>query len=305
MTEDDKVTEDASRSMLTQCKTCDGEISRKAMTCPHCGHPEKRRLRVVLIFMAILFIVFHKEVHARLNIPDVLDSLIHVLVGTSPDDHTEHTSEAQSERTQPPEHQSGQATQQKHEPEEQATHAPERAVAPTDDPEVHLGETEGPQANREEEVEPPETATMDTPALPKIDKINVAPAHQADEGAPEDEAPDGEDNPPTEAILQKLEPEIQLLAHNLKYSYEQQDNNGLRAMFYRGWEAFFQTADSITAVVRPEQTQVTGSHATVDVRVELTYQDEHKQNQHNTSTYTWKLAYKHDAWMLTGITVLL
>ena len=106
----------------------------------------------------------------------------------------------------------------------------------------------------------------------------------------------------TEAILQKLEPEIQMLAQNLKYFFEQEDNNGLRAMFYRGWEAFFPTADSITAVVRPEQTQVTDSRATVDVRVELTYQDENNQSQQNTTRYTWRLEYLNDDWMLTRVT---
>ncbi len=286
--------------MLTQCKTCNREISRKAITCPHCGHSKKRRIRSVLMILAILFIVFHEDIHQELDIPRHIHSLFHGLTRSSHEPAHEATPEEKHDLEQ----QRGQATQQGHEPEGQSSPTPDRAVAPTDDSEANQGQTEDPQANREEKAEPSETATMDPLAPPLIDKINVMPAHQADEWHPDSDAPGEEVTILSKAILQRLEPEIQMLAQHLKYSYEQQDNNGLRAMFYRDWEEFFQTADTITAVVRLGQPRVSSSNATVDVQVELNYQDEHKQNQHNTSTYTWQLAYKQDAWMLTGVTVL-
>ncbi len=236
------------------------------------------------------------------------DSLVGETALPPSEDSRGGTSEASSETMteepveQPPEQDTPPATEQQQETEEQATHAPERAVAPTDDPEVNPGETVDPQANREEETQPLDSTSTAPQPAPEIREIRVAAEEQADEGAPEDDAPDGEGNPPTEAILQKLEPEIQLLAQNLKYFFEQEDNKGLRAMFYRGWEAFFQTADSITAVVRPEQAQGTGSHATVDVRVELTYQDENNQSRQKTTRYTWRLQYLNDDWMLTRVT---
>ena len=69
------------KTVLSRCKACDREISRKAKTCPHCGHSKKRRLRVILIIMAILFLVFHEEIHQTFNLPDPVDFLLHDVLG--------------------------------------------------------------------------------------------------------------------------------------------------------------------------------------------------------------------------------
>ena len=81
-TENDKIEEGTSRAMLIRCKACDREISRKARTCPHCGHSrKKKKLRVILIIFAIIFLVFHEEIHQALNIPDPVDYILHRIFG--------------------------------------------------------------------------------------------------------------------------------------------------------------------------------------------------------------------------------
>jgi len=236
------------------------------------------------------------------------DSLVDETALPPSDDIRGDTSEVSSEALteepgeHPPEQDTAVENEQQQETEEQATHPPEHTVAPIDNPETNPDEEAITPQEEPSEAEPLDTTSTDIQTEPEIREIHVSAEEQADERAPEGDALDGEGNRLTEAILQKLEPEIQLLAQNLKFFFEQEDNNGLRSMFYRGWAAFFQTADSITAVVRPEQTQRTGSHATVNVRVELTYQDENNQNRQNITRYTWTLQYLNDDWMLTRVT---
>ena len=79
-TDVEKSTEGTSRRMLIPCRACGREISRKAKACPHCGHSKKRWLRTIIILLAILFLVFHEEIHDKLNIPNPVDFIAHRLL---------------------------------------------------------------------------------------------------------------------------------------------------------------------------------------------------------------------------------
>jgi len=81
-TEAERTTEDRSSLMLIRCQACDREISRKARACPHCGHPKMRKVRAIVIAMAIMFLLFHKEIHDVIPIPDPVDFILHRVVGT-------------------------------------------------------------------------------------------------------------------------------------------------------------------------------------------------------------------------------
>lgn len=70
-------TEGTSRKKLIRCKICDGEISRTAYICPHCGHSKTRWLRSIFIALVVMWILFHEEIHEVVNIPDPVDSIIH------------------------------------------------------------------------------------------------------------------------------------------------------------------------------------------------------------------------------------
>lgn len=61
-------------SKLIACRSCDGAISRRARVCPHCGYPLKSNFfsfcRITVIVMAFLYVGFHDQMHALVDIPD-------------------------------------------------------------------------------------------------------------------------------------------------------------------------------------------------------------------------------------------
>lgn len=166
--------------------------------------------------------------------------------------------------------------------------------------------TQQPPANRSDETpeageaptETPQETLLseDGPATPEIVRLR---ASQGDSGTGEGS---GEETAtPSSETMQQVVPTVQQLARDLKTYLETEDTNGLRAMMYRDWDAFFETADGIKATVQTATPRVSGTRATVDVQVELTYQDADAQNQQRRSAYIWTLQYMNNDWMLTRV----
>lgn len=83
--------------MLIRCNSCEAELSRRASTCPECGHPTHSLFRLIrslfhliqgiVITMGILFLMFHEEIHSQLGMPDEVDNILHRIFGA--DDESE------------------------------------------------------------------------------------------------------------------------------------------------------------------------------------------------------------------------
>lgn len=72
-------TEGTSRRKLVQCKACNGEISRKAHVCPHCGHSKTRWVLCVVVALGFMWTLFHEEIHDAVHISERIDEMLHFL----------------------------------------------------------------------------------------------------------------------------------------------------------------------------------------------------------------------------------
>ena len=94
---------------------------------------------------------------------------------------------------------------------------------------------------------------------------------------------------------------VERLTRHLKASIEGENISGMDALFYRGWAPFFEEANATIAAVRSENVQVSGTQATVDVYLDLDYQDTEDQRQQSARSYRWTLRRLSDGWVLMRV----
>jgi serine/threonine protein kinase len=101
----------------------------------------------------------------------------------------------------------------------------------------------------------------------------------------------------------ELQAAVNSFSQTLKTSMEQEDSNGMRAMFYqdRDWRAFFEKAEAIAAAVSLGEVQISGNSATIPVQVALTYRDDQNQTQQETLSHLWTLQNMGGDWMITRV----
>ncbi len=169
----------------------------------------------------------------------------------------------------------------------------------TDPPNEPAADDAAPQAAEQErlateQVLDAEDRLLDQAAPPETtSEDSTETAAATPEPAPEEED--------TAAAQAEVLGAVQRLARHLKASLEREDISGMDALFYRDWESFFEDANAITAVVRPENVQVSGAQATVDVYLDLDYQDNEDQRRQSARSHRWNLVRMGDGWVLTRV----
>ncbi len=171
--------------------------------------------------------------------------------------------------------------------------------AQTDPPDEPATDDGAPQATEQQRLATEQTLDaadrlLDQAALPETTaedstetaELTLEPATEQDD---------------TAAVQAEVLGTVQQLARHLKASLEAEDVSGMDALFYRGWESFFADANAITAVVRSENVQVSGTQATVDVYLDLDYQDNEDQRQQSARSHRWNLVRMGDGWVLTRV----
>lgn len=109
--------------------------------------------------------------------------------------------------------------------------------------------------------------------------------------------------PITEEGTPELQAAINNYARTLQTSIEARDARGMQALFYRDrdWRAFFETAEDLTAVVRPGLVQEAERRATLVVETDLTYRPAQGAQQRETLKHLWMLQHLEGDWMLRKV----
>lgn len=133
------------------------------------------------------------------------------------------------------------------------------------------------------EATPPDAEEVET----SVDAVEEVPA----ETTSEDEA----------AALAEVQEVVRSLTRELKLTIEREDAASMNALYYRGWESFFEEAEAITAVVRSGDVQISGTEATASVSLDLSYRDADNQNQQRAQANVWTLMQLGEEWVLRRV----
>ncbi len=172
----------------------------------------------------------------------------------------------------------------------------EDVSAPPDEPAADAAD---PQASEQEQLATEPALDDEDALLDQADAPEAAPDDppETTEVIPEP-ATEEED---TAAVQAEVLSAVQRLTGHLKASIEGENVSGMDALFYRGWAPFFEEANAIIAAVRSENVQVSGTQATVDVYLDLDYQDTEDQRQQSARSYRWTLRRLSDGWVLMRV----
>ena len=115
------------------------------------------------------------------------------------------------------------------------------------------------------------------------------------------EEQDAEEDAEVQAAVAEVETVARRLSGYLRNAIEGEDLGGMQALFYRGWESFFEEAEGITATVQTSDVQVEGTQARIDVQVGLAYRDQDGQPQQQARRHVWELTQMNGDWVLTRV----
>ena len=168
--------------------------------------------------------------------------------------------------------------------------------APPDEPVANAAD---PQATEQEQLATEPALDDEDALLDQADAPEAAPDNppETTEVVPEP-VTEQED---TAAVQAEVLSAVERLTRHLKASIEGENISGMDALFYRGWAPFFEEANATIAAVRSENVQVSGTQATVEVYLDLDYQDTEDQRRQSARSYRWTLRRLSDGWVLMRV----
>ena len=172
----------------------------------------------------------------------------------------------------------------------------EDVSAPPDEP---VADAADPQATEQERLATEPALDDEDALLDQADAPEATPDNRPEttEVVPEP----GTEQEDTAAVKEEIRSAVERLTRHLKASIEGENISGMDALFYRGWAPFFEEANATIAAVRSENVQVSGTQATVEVYLDLDYQDTEDQRRQSARSYRWTLRRLSDGWVLMRV----